>query len=78
MIRTSLALAVAMPCLVAVPALAQDQRAVLRTACKSDYDRLCSGVTPGGGRIVKCLRDNGDKLTQACKTALDQTKTNGN
>ncbi|MDC7786220.1 cysteine rich repeat-containing protein [Rhodoplanes sp. TEM] len=55
------------------PAAAQDQN-VLRDACKGDYQRLCQGVQPGGGRIIKCLQDQGDKLTPACKTALSARK----
>ncbi|RAI38499.1 cysteine rich repeat-containing protein [Rhodoplanes roseus] len=58
--------------LAADPAAAQDQRSVLRDACKADYQRLCNGVQPGGGRIVKCLQDQSDKLTPACKTALSK------
>lgn len=70
--RTSFAVAALTLVLAATgggPAAAQDQR-VLRDACKADYQRLCQGVQPGGGRIVKCLQDQGDKLTPACKTAL--------
>lgn len=55
------------------PAAAQDQ-GVLRDACKADYQRLCRGVQPGGGRIIKCLQDQGDKLTPACRTALSARK----
>ncbi|MFL9827582.1 cysteine rich repeat-containing protein [Rhodoplanes sp. SY1] len=54
-------------------ALAQDQ-AVLRDACKADYQKLCQGVQPGGGRIIKCLQDQSDKLSPGCKTALSSRK----
>jgi hypothetical protein len=57
------------------PAAAQqDQRAALREACTADYQRLCVGVRPGGGRILKCLQDQSDKLSDGCKTALAQRK----
>jgi len=26
-----------------------------RAACKADVEKLCSGVHPGGGRILGCL-----------------------
>ncbi|MBK5958549.1 hypothetical protein CCR97_10060 [Rhodoplanes elegans] len=55
------------------PALAQDQ-AVLRDACKADYQKLCQGMQPGGGRIIKCLQDQSDKLSPGCKTALSARK----
>ncbi len=48
-------------CLVAVvlslPTLASAQEitAAQRAACKSDYEKFCSNVMPGGGRIVACL-----------------------
>ena len=50
------------------PALAQD---AAREACKADYSKYCSGVTPGGGRIVACLNKQHDQLSQGCQKALD-------
>ncbi|WP_300154154.1 cysteine rich repeat-containing protein [Solidesulfovibrio sp.] len=46
----------------------------IKTACKSDYKTLCQGVQPGGGRIVACLKQNADKLSPACRQALDAAK----
>lgn len=63
-------------CLVAVvlslPTLASAQEitAAQRAACKSDYEKFCSNVMPGGGRIVACLSKESAKLTDACKAAL--------
>ena len=51
-------------------AQAQDRRGAARQACKADYQRLCTGVSPGGGRIIKCLGDNFDKLSDPCKQAV--------
>jgi hypothetical protein len=45
-----------------------------RTACRADYNQFCKSVTPGGGRIVKCLADNTDKLSPSCKTAMADAK----
>ena len=39
-------------------------------ACKSDIDKFCKGVKPGGGRVADCLKKNGSKLSAPCKTAL--------
>jgi hypothetical protein len=50
-------------------ALAQD-RAAARKACMSDFKAHCAGVTPGGGRVAKCLNDNLAKLTPDCRAAL--------
>jgi hypothetical protein len=49
---------------------AQDGRGEARQACAADYHRLCAGVSPGGGRIKKCLNDNIDALSDACKQAV--------
>jgi hypothetical protein len=54
---------------------AQNLTAAQRTACKADYEKYCSGVTPGGGRIIACLNKQRDALGDACKKVLDaQTK----
>jgi hypothetical protein len=47
---------------------AQDGQA--RQACSADFRRLCAGTSPGGGRIRKCLNDNFDALSDACKQAI--------
>jgi hypothetical protein len=52
-------------------ASAQDARNEAKQACKADYSRLCAGTMPGGGRIRKCLSDNYEGLSAACKQALD-------
>src|SRR5262245_15074672 len=30
--------------------------------CKGDIEKHCAGAQPGGGRIVECLKKQGDKL----------------
>lgn len=46
-------------------------RAVLG-ACKPDIARFCSYVTPGGGRIKACMKENLRDLSEPCKEALFQ------
>jgi Cysteine rich repeat len=48
---------------------AKAQDAAVRQACSSDLRTVCSGVTPGGGRIKQCMIDNFDKLSDGCKAA---------
>ena len=62
---------------VAQMTLAPAQKAVasaVRDACEADYRRLCSGVRPGGGRILQCLEAHEAELTQACRAALPQAR----
>jgi hypothetical protein len=50
---------------------AQNQRGAMREACKADFEKFCSGVERGGGRIVECLNKQHDQLSEACQKALD-------
>jgi hypothetical protein len=45
-----------------------------RVACKADVEKLCSGMQPGGGRIVGCLKQNEAQLSAACKDALAKAR----
>jgi hypothetical protein len=53
-------------------AQAQDARTA-REVCATDYKKFCSTVTPGGGRIVKCLADNLERLAPDCKAAITRS-----
>jgi Cysteine rich repeat len=46
--------------------------AVLRAGCADDAKKLCASVQPGGGRILACLRDHKDSLSDQCKQAAQQ------
>ncbi len=43
-----------------------------RTACKGDYQKFCSGVPRGGGRILDCLNSHKGELTTACQEAVSK------
>src|ERR1022692_1027269 len=47
----------------------QPSLAALRAACAEDAQKLCAGVQPGGGRIVACLKEHKDSLSDRCKQA---------
>ena len=55
-------------------AFAQNLTAAQRTACKGDYDKYCTGTIPGGGRVIACLNEQRDSLSDACKKVLDAQK----
>lgn len=42
----------------------------LLASCLGDYQRLCPGIPPGGGRIVVCLNAQAEKLSQSCFQAM--------
>ncbi len=51
-----------------VAALAQTESE--EKACRADYEKYCSHVWPGGGRILSCLRKEEAKLSEACQKVL--------
>jgi hypothetical protein len=62
-------------------ALADDAAALaaLRAGCAADAQKLCAGVQPGGGRILACLKEHKDALSDQCKQAAAQaTGSSGN
>ena len=42
-----------------------------RQACMADYERFCSDVQPGGGRVRACLEQNARSLAPGCQEALN-------
>jgi hypothetical protein len=55
------------------PAQAQSAVDILSAGCAEDAQKLCTGVQPGGGRIVACLRQHKDSLSVKCKQAAAQS-----
>jgi Cysteine rich repeat len=47
----------------------QTAMAAMRQACAADVATLCDGITPGGGKILKCLKDHRDQVSVGCKIA---------
>ena len=50
---------------------AMAQTAQQRAACQGDAKKLCSGVTPGGGRILECLAKQKGNLSDPCKAVVE-------
>lgn len=42
----------------------------MKSACETDASRFCKGVIPGGGRIIKCLREHEPELAPNCREAI--------
>jgi Cysteine rich repeat len=47
----------------------QPSLAAIQAACAGDAQKLCAGVQPGGGRIIACLKEHKDALSDQCKQA---------
>jgi hypothetical protein len=47
----------------------QANLAAMREACADDAQKLCAGVQPGGGRVLACLKEHKDQLSDRCKQA---------
>lgn len=54
----------------AAPVAAQSIPPAVEAACNGDYKKLCSGVVPGGGRIIACMKEKDSQLSAGCRTAL--------
>lgn len=46
------------------------QIAAIRSACSSDYPKLCKGVPTGGAPALQCLETNKAKLSAGCEKAV--------
>ncbi|MBR0716369.1 cysteine rich repeat-containing protein [Bradyrhizobium liaoningense] len=42
----------------------------VKSACRSDYPKVCASVPPGGAPALQCLEKNKAKLSPACEKAV--------
>jgi Cysteine rich repeat len=56
------------------PAATRAARGGLMTYCKADIERLCAGIQPGGGRLIKCLKAHKEEMSVGCAEALMKVK----
>ena len=42
--------------------------------CAKDRETLCGSVEPGEGRMMKCMKENEDKLSSECKAHREKMK----
>lgn len=57
------------------PMTLRQELVLVRHTCGPDYRRLCGGVRLGGGHAVGCLREKAASLSQHCKAALLEVRT---
>jgi hypothetical protein len=46
------------------------QVSAVRSACRSDYPKVCAGVPTGGAPALQCLEKNKGKLSAGCEKAV--------
>jgi hypothetical protein len=47
------------------------QIAAIRSACRSDYQRVCAGVPTGGAPALQCLEKNKSNVSANCEKAVN-------
>jgi hypothetical protein len=48
------------------------QTASEQAACRADFEKLCAGTKPGGGRVLSCLSKQKDKLSDGCRQVVEK------
>ncbi len=70
--KTALLIIAAAGSIAAITA-ASAQTGPVAEACNDDIAKYCADKSHGTGEIRDCLEENKDKVTDACKTALETT-----
>ncbi len=50
-----------------VTSVAQSQEVNKTGPCKDDIEKFCKDVKPGQGRMLECMREHENRLSQSCK-----------
>jgi hypothetical protein len=53
------------------------QISAIRSACRSDYPKVCAGVPTGGAPALQCLEKNKAKLSSGCEKAVSAARGGG-
>jgi hypothetical protein len=53
------------------------QISAIRSACRSDYPKVCAGVPTGGAPALQCLEKNRAKLSAGCEKAVSAAGSGG-
>ena len=53
------------------------QTAAVRNACRSDYEKNCASVPPGGAASLQCLQKSMSKLSPGCQKAVSAVGAGG-
>ncbi|MGY8665662.1 hypothetical protein Q3C01_25325 [Bradyrhizobium sp. UFLA05-109] len=53
------------------------QVSAIKSACRSDYPKVCAGVPPGGAPALECLEKNKARVSSACAKAVSAASGGG-
>jgi hypothetical protein len=53
------------------------QVSAVKSACRSDYPKVCAGVPPGGAPALECLEKNKARVSAACAKAVSAASGGG-
>ncbi len=70
LLGAAMAAAIPLPAPAQTPPQMRNEAMALMQICRSDYERLCSTIRPGGGRILNCLQDHMRDLSLPCGQAM--------
>lgn len=56
------------------PALADGPGPGPKGACRADIEKHCKSVTPGEGRIAKCVKAHRHEFSEPCRAALKKAR----
>ncbi|MEG6509945.1 cysteine rich repeat-containing protein [Methyloligella sp. 2.7D] len=57
-----------------LPPEMRQEAAMLMKLCREDYKRLCRGTQPGGGRVLACLQNQNEMLSDGCTSAMPRAE----
>jgi hypothetical protein len=57
-----------------ITSVAQSQEVTKRGPCKEDIEKFCKDIKPGQGRILKCMREHENELSQVCKDHVAEAR----
>lgn len=60
--------------LFSLPAFAEGDGDHEKGPCREDVKKLCAGIEPGGGAILKCMKEHEGQVSAGCKAHLEQKK----
>jgi uncharacterized protein (DUF2141 family) len=63
------------PLLLLASATAVAQQRAANSACGAELNQVCTGVQPGEGRLMACVKENFAELSAHCQNALHSNVT---